>query len=49
MVTRQPVYEYAVASDVKPVLSCAFNEDSAEKSDSQNESKNLRIDFSVLA
>ncbi|CAG9531741.1 unnamed protein product [Cercopithifilaria johnstoni] len=35
--TRQPVYEYAVASDVKPVLSCAFSGDSAEKSISQND------------
>ncbi|KAL4002062.1 DnaJ domain family protein [Acanthocheilonema viteae] len=35
--TRQPVYEYAVASDVKPVLACVFSEDSAEKSDSQND------------
>lgn len=33
---RQPVYEYAVASDIKPVLSCVFSEDSAKKSDSQN-------------
>uniref|UniRef100_A0A0R3S2B8 DnaJ homolog subfamily C member 1 n=1 Tax=Elaeophora elaphi TaxID=1147741 RepID=A0A0R3S2B8_9BILA len=36
VVTRQPIYEYAVASDVKPVLSCAFSEDSSQKSDSQN-------------
>ncbi|VDK72574.1 unnamed protein product [Litomosoides sigmodontis] len=34
--TRQPVYEYAVASDVKPVLPCAFVEGPVEKSDSQN-------------
>uniref|UniRef100_A0A1I7VZN3 J domain-containing protein n=1 Tax=Loa loa TaxID=7209 RepID=A0A1I7VZN3_LOALO len=33
---RQPVYEYVVASDVKPVLSCVFSEDSAGKSDSEN-------------
>ncbi|VDM93498.1 unnamed protein product, partial [Onchocerca ochengi] len=38
--TRQPVYEYAVASDVKPVLSSAFSEDSAEKSDSQSVTHN---------
>ncbi|VDM09633.1 unnamed protein product [Wuchereria bancrofti] len=34
---RQPVYEYAVASDIKPVLSCVFSEDSDKKSDSQSD------------
>ncbi|KAM3724852.1 Uncharacterized protein ACO02O_07965 [Dirofilaria immitis] len=34
--TQQPVYEYAIASDVKPVLSSVFSEDSVEKSGLKN-------------
>uniref|UniRef100_A0A915PYU5 DnaJ homolog subfamily C member 1 n=1 Tax=Setaria digitata TaxID=48799 RepID=A0A915PYU5_9BILA len=41
---RQPVYEYAVASDVKPVLSCPFTDNSTEKSPSQS---NNSVDKSV--